>query len=84
MKTKEIITEAKNRVSEIAKATKSLWQNDAYRVVLLWNSSKNEYTVSKVQMGWTVENDHIYFGNYPMTKKEVLAVITEVEILESI
>lgn len=80
----EIINEAKKRVSEIAKATKALWQNDQYRIVLMWNSSKNEYTVSQVQMGWMVENEHIYFGNYPMTKKEVVRIIEEVEFQESL
>lgn len=83
MKNTEIITLAKSRLSEIAKATKSLWSNDAYRVVFMWNSEKNEYTVSKVQRGWTVGNDHIYFSNCPMTKKEVLARIEEVEYYEN-
>lgn len=75
----EMISEAKERVSEIAKATKSLWANDAYRVVFMWNSSKNEYIVSKVQMGWVVENDCINFRNEPMTKKEVMNMIEEFE-----
>jgi len=70
----EMIIEAKKLVKELAKETKTLWQNDAYNVCLL-ETSDGDIKITKIQVGWNTKNPHVVIGNSPMTKKEVIETL---------
>lgn len=78
MNKQELINEARKRVAEIAKATKNC-HSEKYTAIY---ESDNGVTVSHIQKGWSTRTSTINFGSQPMTKKQVLAHIDEVEIME--
>jgi hypothetical protein len=77
----KLIAEARKNVSAIAKETKSLNKNDYYRVCFIETTS-GELKIVKMQANWKTENQCIYFWNEPMTKKQVIGWLDEIELLE--
>lgn len=78
MNKQELINEARTRVAEIAKATKNCHSEKNTAIY----ESDNGITVSHIQKGWSTRTSTINFGNKPMTKKQVLAHIEEIEMME--
>lgn len=70
----EMISVARKLVKELAKETKTLWNNDAYNVCLLENR-KGDIVITKTQVGWRTENPCVVIGNMPMTKKQVIEAL---------
>jgi len=81
MKTIELIQEARNKVKEISKATKTLGHNDPNSVCFILNN-KQDLVITKIQTRWYTCNPCIYIGNYPMSKKEVIKRLDQLETLE--
>jgi len=78
MKTQELLIEARKNVDQIAKATKTLIFNDAYTVCFI-EKTDGSTGIKKIQKGWRTNKTCIKIGNQPMTKKEVIAVLDQVE-----
>lgn len=78
MNKQELINEARERAAEIAKATKNC-HAEKYTAIY---ESDNGITVSHIQKGWSTRTPTINFGNAPMIKKQVLAYIDKIEMME--
>ncbi len=79
MNYQELINEARQRVAEIAKATKNCHSEKNTAIY----ESDNGVTVSHIQKGMSTGTSTIRFGSSAMTKKQVLAYLDEVEMMEN-
>lgn len=73
-----LINEAKERVAEIAKATKNCHPQ---KVTALYENEYGGITLGYIQKGWSTRTRTIHFWG-KMTKKQVAAHIDEIEIME--
>lgn len=75
----EMIQEARQSISRIARATKNC-PSGHYTAIY---ESENGVTVSHIQNGWNTNTATISFGDAPLTKKQVKDWIDQVEDFET-
>ena len=73
---KKLIQFAKENASKIAKATRNTIIG---RRVAVYEGESGHIIISTIQTGWTTKKNELVFSDEPMTKKEVLSVISEYE-----